>query len=75
MSVSAAVGTKRRVPVHGGGIMSASARKVLATHGARKAIVLIAAALLLAAASAWAMTGGSVEFVSGGGHYSLQPVW
>jgi hypothetical protein len=55
--------------------MSATARKLLATSGARKAIVLIAAALLLAAASGWAMTGGSLDLVSGSGHYSLQPVW
>jgi hypothetical protein len=55
--------------------MSASARKLLTTPGARKAIVLITVALLLAAASAWAMTGGSLDLVSGSGHYSLQPVW
>jgi hypothetical protein len=55
--------------------MSASARKLLAAPGTRKAIMLITAALLLAAASAWAMTGGSVDLISGSGHYSLQPVW
>jgi hypothetical protein len=41
----------------------------------RKAIVFIAAALLLAAASGWAMTGGGLENVAGSGHYTLQPIW
>ena len=56
--------------------MSASFMNLLAVLTARKTIVVITAVLLLAAASGWAMTGGSPEFAAGSsGHYNLQPIW
>ena len=56
--------------------MSASFMNLLTVLTTRKTIVVIAAVLLLAAASGWAMTGGSLEFLSGSsGHYTLQPIW
>ena len=45
---------------------------LISTH---KTVVFIAAALLLAAATGWAMTGGGLEIATGGGHYTLQPIW
>jgi hypothetical protein len=56
--------------------MSAALMNILALLATRKTIVFIAAGLLLAAASGWAMTGGNLEFAAGSsGHYSLQPIW
>ena len=56
--------------------MSASIMNFLAVLTTRKTIIFIAAVLLLAAASGWAMTGGNPEFAAGSsGHYNLQPIW
>ena len=63
-------------PFNGGGTMSASLMNILALLATRKTIVFLAAVLLLAAASGWAMTGGNPEFAAGSsGHYNLQPIW
>ena len=62
--------------VDGGGIMNASPRSFLTVLAGRKAVAIVAAAMLLAAATGWAMTGGSLQVAAGGGqHYNLQPVW
>jgi hypothetical protein len=56
--------------------MSASIMNFLAVLTTRKTIVFIAAVLLLAAASGWAMTVGRPELAAGiSGHYNLQPIW
>ena len=56
--------------------MGASLMNLLSVLTIRKAIVFFAAVMLLAAASGWAMTGGSPEFAAGSsGHYNLQPIW
>ena len=62
--------------VDGGGIMNASPRSFLTVLAGRKAVAIVAAAMLLAAATGWAMTGGGLQVAAGGGqHYNLQPVW
>ena len=62
--------------VDGGGIMNASPRSFLNVLAGRKVVAIVAAAMLLAAATGWAMTGGSLQVAAGGGqHYNLQPVW
>jgi hypothetical protein len=56
--------------------MNASPRSFLNVLAGRKAVAIVAAAMLLAAATGWAMTGGSLQVGAGGGqHYNLQPVW
>jgi hypothetical protein len=56
--------------------MSASIMNFLAVLTTRKTIVFIAAVLLVAAASGWAMTVERPEFAAGiNGHYNLQPIW
>ena len=61
--------------VDGGWIMNASPRSFLTVLAGRKAIAIVAAAMLLAAATGWAMTGGLQVAAGGGQHYNLQPVW
>jgi hypothetical protein len=56
--------------------MNASPRSFLTVLAGRKAVAIVAAAMLLAAVTGWAMTGGSLQVAAGGGqHYNLQPVW
>jgi hypothetical protein len=55
--------------------MNASPRSFLNVLAGRKAVAIVAAAMLLAAATGWAMTGGGLQVAAGAGHYNLQPVW
>jgi len=55
--------------------MNASPRSFLTVLAGRKAIAIVAAVMLLAAATGWAMTGGLQIAAGGGQHYNLQPVW